>query len=261
MTGLGHREIMIGLKQSVLKNAKLMDKRKKNTIIFHILKFIFTMKQIMISVFGAEVTESSTNKQHHLFKNQHCEVSHYKAIFRNQSKRWFDRLRRQIIELWMQEIFKKFPIEGITDAKKNPYFELKLSKQEIANFAAGIPDEHGHRYCLPANCYKQLDENNMDVSLNKTVNPELWKFREQFFSNDVNKDGTPVVSKLCVALFRLRKICAFIRKAHEYEIVDEEGKTSGNTAKIEELRESINESPFVPVLAANMQRSINEFVV
>jgi len=197
--------------------------------------------------------------------NEKSFISHYKAIFWNQSKRWFDRLRRQIMELWMQEIFKKFPIEGITDAKKSPYFELKLSKQEIANFAEGLPDEHGHRYCLPANCYKQLDENNMDVSLDKAVNPELWKFRDKFFSNDVNKDGTPVVSKLCVALFRLRKICAFIRKAHEYEIVDEEGKTSGNTAKIQELRESIiqgdDQSKFVLVQAANMQRCISEFVV
>ena len=147
----------------------------------------------------------------------------------------------------------------------NPYFEIMLSKEEIAKYAEGSLDENNHRYCFPKNCYQQLDENNNDISLDKTVNPELWKFRDKFFSNDVNKDGTPVVSKLCVALFRLRKICAFIRKAHEYEIVDEEGKTSGNTAKIQELRESIipsdDQSQFVLVQAADMQRSISEFVV
>jgi hypothetical protein len=165
----------------------------------------------------------------------------------------------------MQQIFARFPIEQINtgDATNNPYFEIMLSKEEIAKYAEGSLDENNHRYCFPKNCYQQLDENNNDISLDKTVNPELWKFRDKFFSTVVDKDGTPAVPKLCVTLFRLRKICAFIRKAHEYEIVDAEGKTSGNTAKIEELRASIKpgDESFVTVQAANMQRSINEFVV
>ena len=72
------------------------------------------------------------------------------------------------------------------------------------------------------------------------------------------------MSKLCISLFRLRKICAFIRKANEYEL-DDEGKRSGNSEKIKELRESITEddpdSAYVTVWAANMQHGVNEFVV
>lgn len=191
-----------------------------------------------------------------------------KAVFAKQASKFFNRLRRQVLELWMQELFKRYPLltpDAITADSMSPFFKIELSKEEIARYAEGSEDEHGRRYCLPANCYKQKDVQGNDVSLDKEHNAELWKFRNKFFPEDVNKQKEPDVSSLCLALFRLRKICAFIRKAHEYEVFDEEGKSSGNTAKIEELRASIMpdkpETAYVSVLAANMQRSVNEFIV
>jgi len=174
------------------------------------------------------------------------------------------------MEEWMQKLFVRYPLEDRHNLVHNPYFDIELSKEEIAKYAEGFRDpKTGFTYCLPKNCFKEDDANYNDWSWLKENNPELCRFSEQFFSECVKTDDygnkTPYVSKLCVALFRLRKICAFIREANKYQVKDSEGKTSGDTEKIKELRASIKEndpdSAVVLVQAASMQRSINEFFV
>jgi len=236
---------------------------KKDMIVTREHKSYHYLPNFKISFFEAENSKKSAYQEAQGRKV----MTSCKYVFVHHSTRWFNKLRRQTTELWMQHIFTAYPIAEYNtgDATNSPYFQFTFSKEEIARYAEGSVDENHHRYCFPKNCYKQL-ENNVDVSTDQTKNPELWRFRDKFFSNDKNKDGTPAVTHLCVALFRLRKICAFIREAKEYQEKDPQGNIIGQTEKIKkELRDTIKEdvpdSQFVKVLAANMQRSINEFLV
>jgi hypothetical protein len=131
-------------------------------------------------------------------------------------------------------------------------------QEEIARYAEGSKNAlNGRRYCLPANCFAQY-ANDVDIS---DEDPELRGFKERFFPQDEH------ISNLCKVIFRHRKICAFCRKAKEYELRDETGQVieGGDSAKIKELRDSIlpddKFSKYVLVPTANMQHSANELFV
>jgi hypothetical protein len=171
-----------------------------------------------------------------------------KNLFIHCTSTWYNRLRKQTMECWMQELLQKF--SGAQDEKYDPFFRTLLSKEEIARYAEGSKNAQGRRYCLPANCFEQYDANGVDIS---DADNELRGFKESFFPKD--KD----ISNLCKVIFRLRKICAFCREAKKYELRDETGLVieGGNKEKIQELRDSIrpndNFSQYVLVQAANMR--------
>jgi hypothetical protein len=153
-----------------------------------------------------------------------------KKLFIDCTTTWYNRLRKQTMECWMQELLQRNP--QVHHEQYDPFFNVMLSKEEIARYAEGSQNaDTGRRYCLPANCFAQY-ANNVDIS---DEDPELRGFKERFFSKDKH------ISNLCKVIFRLRKICAFCRKAKEYERHDENGQViqGGNTEKIQELRDSI----------------------
>jgi hypothetical protein len=170
-----------------------------------------------------------------------------KQLFIHCTSTWYNRLRKQTMECWMQELLQKF--SGAQDKQYDPFFKTMLSKEEIARFAEGSKNEQGRRYCLPANCFGQY-ANGVDIS---DADNELRGFKDRFFPKDES------ISKLCKVIFRLRKICAFCREAKKYELRDETGLVieGGNKEKIQELRDSIrpndNFSKYVLVQAANMR--------
>jgi hypothetical protein len=184
-----------------------------------------------------------------------------KAIFEQTTSTWFERLKKQTMECWMQKLFEQYPI--IADQKYDCFFYIKLKKIDIINFVKGelvSVTKNGqikqHKFCLPANCFEQKDENGDDVS---DQDKELQDFKHQFFSKD------KTITRLCKAIFRLRKICAFCREAKKYEIFDDSTRerTGYDEERIKKLEDSRNESEFIEVTAANItgNTSWNDYFV
>jgi hypothetical protein len=187
-----------------------------------------------------------------------------KKIFEQTTSTWFERLKKQTMECWMQKLFYWFP--QLEDKKYDCFFYTKLSKIDIINFVNGTlisTTQNGktkqHKFCLPANCFQQKNANGQDIS---DQDEELQKFKQQFFPKD------KTITKLCKAIFRLRKICAFCREAKHYETFDDGGKRiEYDEAMVQELQGSINDSipdsTFIVVPAANItgNASLNDFFV
>ena len=183
------------------------------------------------------------------------------AIFEQTTSTWFERLKKQTMECWMQKLFEQYPI--IDDKKYDCFFYIKLNKIDIINFVKGElvrVSKNGkikeHKFCLPANCFEQKNENGVDVS---DQDEELQDFKRQFFPKD------KTITRLCKAIFRLRKICAFCREAKKYEIFDDitRERTGYDKELIKNLEDSRNESEFIEVTAANItgNTSWNDFFV
>jgi hypothetical protein len=183
-----------------------------------------------------------------------------KAIFAQTTSTWFERLKKQTMECWMQKLFYWFP--QLEDKKYDCFFYTKLRKIDIINFVKGevkTTIKNGkietHKFCLPENCFEQKNANGEDIS---DQDEELQKFKHQFFPKD------KTITKLCKAIFRLRKICAFCREAKKYETFDDGGKRTGyNAGMVQQLQDSIPDSQCIVVPAANItgNASLNDFFV